>query len=125
MILGGEQRRDPLLLPVGEQIGSGMQGASGTVERIVVASAVAVELVLDPAAAAVQGVTGEADHVERVHHRGGVGQAVAGWFGSSGDNPAPTDGRTAVPTTSAIAGYPAGSPVGVRRSRRGMAATVG
>ena len=69
---------EPLLLFVGEQVDAGVQGAAGPVERIVRAAAVAVDDLLDPAAAPVQGVAGEADHVERVHHRDGVGQLLGG-----------------------------------------------
>jgi len=37
------------------------------------AAAVAVEVLLGAASAPVEGVAGEADHVERVHHRDRVG----------------------------------------------------
>ena len=37
-----------------------------------------VEVLLDPAPAAVQGVAGEADHVEGIHDRDGVGQFLGG-----------------------------------------------
>ena len=74
----GEQRLEPLLLFVGEQVDTGVEGAAGPVERIVGAAAVAVDDLLDPAAAPVEGVAGEADDVERVHHRDGVGQLLGG-----------------------------------------------
>ena len=74
----GEQRLEPLLLFVGEQVDAGVQGAAGPVERIVRAAAVAVDDLLDPAAAPVEGVAGEADDVERVHHRDSVGQLLGG-----------------------------------------------
>ena len=38
----------------------------------------AVEVLLDPAPAAVQGVAGQAHHVEGIHHRDRVGQLLAG-----------------------------------------------
>jgi hypothetical protein len=74
----GEQRLEPLLLFVGEQVGAGVQGAAGPVERIVGAAAVAVDDLLDPAATLVQGIAGEADDVEGVHHRNSVGQFLGG-----------------------------------------------
>ena len=69
---------EPLLLFVGEQIEPGVQGPAGPVERIVRAAAVAVDDLLDPAAAPVQGIAGEADDVEGVHHRDSVGQFLGG-----------------------------------------------
>jgi hypothetical protein len=52
----------PLL--VGEQAGAGVQGPACAVERVVLQPAVAVERLLDTAAAPVQGVTGQADDME-------------------------------------------------------------
>ena len=48
------------------------------VERVARAAAVAVEVLLDPAAAPVQGVAGQAHDVEGVHHRDRVGQLLGG-----------------------------------------------
>ena len=53
VLLGREERLDPRPLLVGEQVGTGVQGAPGTVERVRGASAVAVELLLDAAPALV------------------------------------------------------------------------
>jgi hypothetical protein len=58
MVVGGEQLVQPLLLFVGEQIGAGVQGASGPVERIGGTATVAVDGLLDATPAAVQGVAG-------------------------------------------------------------------
>ena len=65
--------RQPLLLPCGEQVRAGVQGAAGGVERVAGATAVAVGALLDSSPAAVQGVAGEADDVEGIHHGGRVG----------------------------------------------------
>jgi len=51
MVVVGEQRLEPLLLFVGEQVGTGVQGAAGTVEQIVRAATVAVDGLLDAASA--------------------------------------------------------------------------
>ena len=44
VLVVGEQRLEPLLLLVGEQVGAGVQGPAGPVERVVGAAAVAVEV---------------------------------------------------------------------------------
>ena len=69
---------ESLSLGVGEQVDAGVQGAAGPVERIVLAAAVAVEDLLDPPSAPIQGVAGEADDMERVHHRRSVGKLLGG-----------------------------------------------
>ena len=51
---------------------------SSPVERAVLAAAVAVQALLDAASAAVQGIAGEADDVEGIHHAGRVGQLFGG-----------------------------------------------
>ena len=55
-----------------------MQGPPSRVERVAGAAAVAVEILLDAAPAAVEGVAGQADDVEGVHHRDRVGQFLGG-----------------------------------------------
>ena len=70
----GEQGVEPGLLLVGEQVGAGVQGAAGGVQRVTGPASVSVKVLLDPAAALVEGVAGEADDVEGVHHRDRVGQ---------------------------------------------------
>lgn len=63
---------------------SGLAGSSRPqrspvlVERVVLATMGAVERDLDATAADVQGVTGQPDHVEGVHHRGGPRQFFGG-----------------------------------------------
>src|SRR4051812_49359801 len=64
VLVDGEQRVEAGALLLGEQAGAGVQGPPGSVERIVTATAVAVEVLLDTAAAPVQRVPGEADDVE-------------------------------------------------------------
>ena len=66
-------------MAVGEQVGAGVQGAAGAVERVGAAAAVAVQVLLDPTPAAVQSVAGEPDDVEGVHHRRRLGQLVGWW----------------------------------------------
>jgi hypothetical protein len=78
VLLGIEQPGEPLSLLVGEQIGAGVQGPAGGVERIVLPAAVAVEVLLHAAPTPVKGVAGEADDVKGVHHRGRVGQLFGG-----------------------------------------------
>jgi hypothetical protein len=73
-----EQGREPVLLLAGEEVGAGVQHPAGGIQRITGAAAVAVQVLLDPAAAAVQGVTGQADHVEGVHDRRRVRQLFGG-----------------------------------------------
>src|SRR3954454_17994495 len=85
VLVGGEQRVQALPLPVGEQVGAGVQGASGAVERVVLAAAVAVQVVLDSAPAAVQGIAGQADDVEGAHPSGGVGHLLGGGGLESGE----------------------------------------
>jgi hypothetical protein len=58
MLLDREQGRQPGALLVGEQVRAGVQGPPGPVQRVVLAAAVPVEVLLDPAAALVQRVTG-------------------------------------------------------------------
>ena len=76
MPVGGEQGGEAVALSVGEQVLAGVQGPPGPVERVVLVAAVAVQVLLDPAAAPVQGVAGQARDVEWVHHRDGVPTAL-------------------------------------------------
>jgi hypothetical protein len=71
--VGREQRGEPGLLLGGEQVDAGVQGAAGGVERVAGAAAVTAGVLLDAPSALVEGVTGEPDDVERVHHRDRVG----------------------------------------------------
>lgn len=76
--VGVEQLLEPGDLLVGEQPGAGVQGASRDVERVALVAAVAMDGLLDPAATPVQCVAGQADDVEGVHDRDGVGKFLAG-----------------------------------------------
>ena len=69
VVLDPEQRGEPGDLAVGEQVGAGVQGPPGAIQRVLRAAAVSVQLLLDPATALVQRIGGQADDVERVHHR--------------------------------------------------------
>ena len=64
VVLDSEERGQPLPLPLGEQVGSGALGPSSPVERIVLAPAVTVTVLLDAPPAPVQRVTGQAPDVE-------------------------------------------------------------
>ena len=64
MLGGREECLQPLPLLVGEQVRPGVQGPPGPVERASGSAAMAVELLLDPAAAPAQRVAGEPDHVD-------------------------------------------------------------
>jgi hypothetical protein len=67
--VAGEPGVEALALSGGEQVGAGVQGAAGPVERIGGQTEVALEVLLDPVAAAVERVACETDDVEGVHHR--------------------------------------------------------
>jgi hypothetical protein len=72
----GEQRGEAFALPVGEQVGAGVQGPPGPVQRVALRRGGRGGL-LDPAPAPVQGVPGQADDVEGVHHRTASGSSSA------------------------------------------------
>ena len=78
VFIAGEDLVEPVLLAIGEQVRAGVQGPPGGVQGVLLAAAVAMELLLDPAAAPVERVTGQADDVERIHHGDGVGQFLGG-----------------------------------------------
>ena len=73
-----EQGGEPGSLLLGEQPDTGVQGPSGGVERVALVAAMAVDGLLDPTPAPVQGVTGQADHVEGIHDRDRVGELLGG-----------------------------------------------
>ena len=68
MTLIGEQVSQPDLLAVGEQVGAGVQSASGPVQRVTGAAPSAEDVLLSALSAFVQGVGGQVDHVEGIHH---------------------------------------------------------
>jgi hypothetical protein len=63
-------------LPVGQSLGVGVQEVADAVERVALAAAVAVDLLLDAAAALVQRLGCESDDVKGVEHRDGVVELV-------------------------------------------------
>ena len=71
----GEQRVEAGGLLVGEQAGAGVQRPAGRVERVAGATAMPAVLLLDAHSALVQGIAGERDDVERVHHRDCLGSS--------------------------------------------------
>ena len=60
------------------EVGAGVQGAARRVERVTGAASVSVDGLLDASPASVEGVAGEADHVEGIHDGGRVGQFLGG-----------------------------------------------
>ena len=78
VLVGREQRLESSLLLVGEQVRTGLQGPPCTVAGVAGMAAVPAGVLLDAASALVQGVTGQAHYMERVHDRDGVGQFLGG-----------------------------------------------
>ena len=64
--VGGQRGVEPVALPVGEALLAGAEQVPDPVERVGLAVAVAVDLLLEPAAALVDGGGGELEDVERV-----------------------------------------------------------
>ena len=74
--VGGECGVELVALPVGEAFLTGAEQVPDPVERVGLAAPVAVDLLLEPAAALVDGGGGEFDDVERVEDRDRVGELV-------------------------------------------------
>lgn len=68
-----EQGRQPGLLGVGEQISSGVKCSPCAIERILFAVAVPAGGQLDTPAALIEGVAGQPNYMEGVHHRHRLG----------------------------------------------------
>ena len=66
VVVVAEQGVQAGLLFGGEQTGARVEGPAGAVEGVAGPTPVAVDLLLDPAPATVQGIPGEPDDVERV-----------------------------------------------------------
>src|SRR5664280_1017369 len=75
-LVGGERCLQAGLLPVGEVLDAGAQDVADPVERIILAAAVAVDVLLDPATDLVDGGGAEFDDVERVEDRDRVLELV-------------------------------------------------
>ena len=73
-----EQGGQALGLLLGEQVGAGVQGSPGGVERVARAAPVPAGVLLDAAPAAIEGVSGETDNVEGVHDGDRGGQLLGG-----------------------------------------------
>ena len=56
-------------LAVDKQFGAGVQRPPRGVQRVALAAAVTVQVLLDPATALIPGPAGQADHVEGIHQR--------------------------------------------------------
>ncbi len=78
VLLGRGQGRQPRALLVGEQVRAGVQCPRRREQRLALAAPVPLEVLLDPAAAVLQCVTGQADDVEGIHHGHSVGQLFRG-----------------------------------------------
>lgn len=64
-----EQSVEPTFLLVSQKTSAGVKSSASLVERMVLASARAMELGLDPTSTQVECVAGQPDHVEGGHHR--------------------------------------------------------
>ena len=76
MVVVGENGCQSGLLTAAQQREPGAQGAPHPVERIAGAAAVTAGLLLDALAAQVELGAGQRDDVERIHHRGRLGQLL-------------------------------------------------
>lgn len=74
--VGGDRLVEACALAVGELLLAAAQDHPDAVERVVLAAAVAVDLLLDPAPHFVDGLGAELDHMEGVEHGGGVLELV-------------------------------------------------
>lgn len=101
MSVGGEQGCQAGFLLVGEQISVGVQGAPRPVERVGGAAAVPAGVQLD-AAAFVEGVAGETDHMEGIHHRRRLGELFGGGGLESGEAIHGNDLHTVTPLFRAL-----------------------
>jgi len=75
VLLDLEERIESGCLLLGQQVLSGVQGPPGPVERVVLVAAVAVQVLLDPSSALVEGVAGQANDVEGIHDRAASGSS--------------------------------------------------
>lgn len=76
MLLDLEHSVEAGVLAVGEEVGAGVQGPPRPVERIGCSAPVPVQGLLNTSAALIEGVAGEPDHVEGVHHGHRVGKLL-------------------------------------------------
>jgi hypothetical protein len=74
--VGGPRRGEPGALPVGEVLFAGAQDVPDPVQRIVLAAAVAVDLLLHPPANIVDDLGGQLDHMEGVEDGAGILELV-------------------------------------------------
>ncbi len=74
VLLDREHRVQPCSLLLGEEAHAGVEGAADPVERVPGVTAVPESVLLNPLPGPVQGVTGEPDDMERIHHRDRVGE---------------------------------------------------
>jgi len=80
VLVDREQRVESCALLVGEQACAGVQGSPRSVQRVVAATTMPMQVALDPPPALIQRITGQPHHVERVHH----GDSVRELFGGGG-----------------------------------------
>jgi len=83
MLIRPEHGLQAGVLPVREEVRTGVLGPSCRIERLAGSAAVSVEVLRDSSSALVEGVTSEAADVEGVHHRGRTGK----FFGGGGLEP--------------------------------------
>ena len=75
-LVGGEPQLQARALPVGQVFGAGAQDVADPIERVGLAAAVAVDLLLDTAADLVDRGGAELHDVESINDRDGVGELV-------------------------------------------------
>lgn len=78
MLISSEDRVQPLVLLIGEQISPGPQRPAGAVERVTRPAPVPEGVLLYSLSASIQRLCCQGDHVERVHDRGGLGELFSG-----------------------------------------------
>jgi len=76
MVVSGDRLVEPGSLTIGELFLAAAQDRSDPVERVALAAAVAMDLLLDPAADLVHGLGAELDDMKGVEHRGRVLELV-------------------------------------------------
>lgn len=78
VLVDGERHLNTSGMLVGKQAGAGVQGPPSWIERVARSAAVAVQILLNSAVGAVQGLTGQAHDMEGGHHAGRVGPRFGG-----------------------------------------------
>ena len=75
-LIGGDRLGEPILVTLGEVFLAGTENVADPVERVILAAAMTVDVLLDAAADLIDSLGGELHHMKRVQHGGGVGELV-------------------------------------------------